>query len=58
MRDEKNPGLICPRCGCSHLPAAYTRHYRNATRRARKCRHCGLVMETEEKIRLIKRDES
>ena len=30
--------LTCRRCGCAHLPVAYTRHRRNLTIRVRVCR--------------------
>lgn len=50
VRDAATPrGLVCPRCGCGHLPVAYTRHRPGAIVRCRACRHCGKRMITRER---------
>lgn len=43
-------GVCCPNCSCRHLIALYTRHYGNRTVRSRRCRHCGKVVQTTERI--------
>lgn len=47
----KHVGLVCPQCGCRHIPVSNT--YRIADglmRRYRRCRHCDRVFITTEKI--------
>ncbi|MCL2646130.1 MAG: hypothetical protein FWD61_03880 [Phycisphaerales bacterium] len=44
----KPEGLVCPKCGCCHLPVIYTRLRRNYILRARQCRHCERRMFTRE----------
>ncbi len=41
--------LSCPRCGCEHLPVAYTRHRNKMIVRKRRCRHCGRFIITRER---------
>ena len=43
-------GLICPACGCRHLPVLYTRQQPRHVQRVRKCRHCGRRVVTREKL--------
>ena len=63
MPDEKQPvrlsdlqnrnpdgGLQCPKCGCRHLPAQYTRRRPGHTMRVRICRHCGRRITTREQV--------
>jgi len=48
---SKNTGLVCPRCGCRHIPVTGT--YRisdGVTRRYRECRHCGKVFCSHESV--------
>lgn len=48
----KHTGLVCPTCGCRHIPVAGT--YRlsdGVTRRYRVCRHCGRRFSTHESTR-------
>lgn len=42
-------GLVCPKCGCSHLPVLYTRHKRDHVLRVRLCRDCGRRVITRER---------
>lgn len=50
MSDTDRPGIECPKCGCRHLPVAYTRHVGSRIKRVRYCRHCGHRVVTSEKI--------
>ncbi len=43
-------GLVCPRCGCRHLPVIYTRHRPGHVLRMRECRHCGRRIPTRERL--------
>jgi len=47
---EQTGGLVCPKCGCRHLPVYYTRRDSRTIRRTRVCRHCGYRLVTREKI--------
>lgn len=44
----KDEGLMCPRCGCRHLPVQYTRQRNGYIMRVRECRYCGRRMTTRE----------
>jgi len=47
----KQAGLVCPQCGCRHIPVVST--YRIAdgvVRRYRRCRHCGRPITTTEHV--------
>lgn len=48
-RDPERRGLICPRCGCRHLPVVYTRPKVGGILRVRQCRHCGKRISTRER---------
>ena len=48
--DDKPQGLVCPRCGCGHLPVQYTRRRTNKIVRVRQCRHCQRRVITHEAI--------
>lgn len=43
-------GLICPKCGCRHLPVVYTRPRAGHILRMRECRHCGKRIPTRERV--------
>lgn len=43
-------GLRCPRCHCRHLPAVRSYRAGNLTIRKRRCRHCGHIVTSSEKI--------
>jgi hypothetical protein len=43
-------GVMCPRCGCRHLPVLETRTVKGKIRRRRECRHCGCRITTTEEI--------
>jgi hypothetical protein len=47
-RDER--GLICKKCGCRHFNVKHTRRGDGYILRERKCRNCGRVVWTNEKI--------
>lgn len=50
---QPNPeakGLICPACGCPHLPVLYTRQMYKRIMRVRQCRYCGRTVRSTEKI--------
>lgn len=44
----KDEGLMCPKCGCRHLPVQYTRQRNGYIMRVRECRYCGRRMTTRE----------
>jgi len=46
---EPKRGLICPRCGCEHLPVLYTRQKLDHILRVRECRHCGRRITARER---------
>lgn len=41
-------GVVCPRCGCAHLPVLNTRRSLGRIVRYRQCRHCGRRVTTYE----------
>lgn len=43
-------GLVCPRCGCRHLPVVYTRPKGGHLLRVRECRHCAKRITTRERM--------
>lgn len=43
-------GVRCPACHCRHLPALRTYRTGTFTFRKRRCRHCGKVVTTSERI--------
>lgn len=48
-KQEINQGIECPRCGCRHLPALFSRRKGRLMIRLRVCRHCGKRVRTVEK---------
>lgn len=49
-RAEPTAGIACPTCGCRDLPVYYTRRARDKTMRRRRCRHCGRMLTTFERL--------
>ena len=47
---EEPKRLACPKCGCTHLPVARTRHRLGKIERIRHCRHCGQRIITRERV--------
>ena len=47
---EKPRGLECRRCGCRHFLTVYTRPRHDSIVRRKRCRHCGALVFTREKI--------
>ena len=43
-------GMRCPGCGCRHMPALFTRHHGTRTYRTRRCRNCGRLVRTQERV--------
>lgn len=43
-------GVCCPKCGCRHVPARYTRRYGKRTYRMRRCRNCDWGFRTMEQL--------
>ncbi|MSR56789.1 MAG: hypothetical protein EXS05_03850 [Planctomycetaceae bacterium] len=43
-------GMRCRGCGCRHMPALFTRHHGNRTYRTRRCRSCGRLVRTQERV--------
>ena len=41
--------IVCPKCGCKHLPVVYTRPRAGHILRVRACRHCGKRVVTRER---------
>ena len=41
-------GVVCPKCGCAHLPVLNTRRSMGRIVRYRQCRHCGRRVTTYE----------
>ncbi|TVQ33892.1 MAG: hypothetical protein EA376_01270 [Phycisphaeraceae bacterium] len=46
---EERRGVVCPSCGCAHLPVQYTRRRSGFIMRVRQCRHCGRRIVTRER---------
>ncbi len=46
---EEQVGLVCPKCGCQHLPVYYSRPKKGYILRVRACRHCGRRVVTRER---------
>lgn len=44
-------GLVCPKCGCRHLPVSATRRSKNRIIRYRNCRNCNRRIITYELFR-------
>lgn len=47
---EKPVGLECRDCGCTHWHTIQTRQRPKFIYRQKKCRHCGKVVSTSERI--------
>ena len=48
-KSEDQRGIACPRCGCQHFRALYTRSAMGGRiLRRRECRHCGWRITTYE----------
>lgn len=43
-------GMLCPHCGCGHLPATWTKQGDGGRRRKRACRNCGREFIALERI--------
>jgi ribosomal protein S27E len=44
-------GLRCPKCGCRHMPAVYSKPKADGrVQRQRECRNCGRKIVTVERI--------
>lgn len=57
MNGDDKKGIACPRCGCRHCPQDPTRVERTvalgpnrAIQRNRRCRHCGRMFVTYERV--------
>jgi len=51
-QQRKERGLVCDRCGCRDLRVYYTdSRSKFKIIRYRKCRHCGALYVSEERIR-------
>ena len=48
--EVKDAGIVCPGCGCSKLPAKFTRRLGNQMIRVRKCKRCKREIRTAERI--------
>lgn len=57
--EKMNPGIVCPNCGCSRMPAVNTRRQRKQNIRLRSCKDCGQRIWTKEVItRVVDRKEN
>jgi len=45
---ENPQGVVCPKCGCAHLPVLNTRRSMDRIVRYRRCRNCGRRVTTYE----------
>ena len=45
---ESQQGVVCPKCGCAHLPVLNTRRSMSRIVRYRRCRNCGKRVTTYE----------
>lgn len=50
LPNAEGPGLCCPKCGNTHLPALYTRTYGKSRVRVRQCSLCSHRIRTSERI--------
>lgn len=47
---RQTAGIVCPKCGCSQMPAISTQRIGVKMVRRRKCRLCGHVVVSSERI--------
>lgn len=55
---ERDNGIRCPVCGCTKLPAKYTRHGASMTVRMRECSRCLERIRTREIIETRRRTDA
>lgn len=50
--DRREKGVKCPNCDCRHVPAigGTHEHFDGWTRKKRRCRNCGKVFPTVERV--------
>lgn len=50
INPERAAGIECPDCGCAHWFTIQTRQRPKFVYRQKRCRHCGRVVSTTERI--------